>query len=266
MLRQLTGKDEAHCGLLLEGKQRVSYRTKVQPDGGVTRVRHYTYTVHTRKRTSRPRYPSPLCTNPSEESSHTTVINPEIAQIHSIDGESIPELHSTEYEFDPDEYRRWNTEYSFNYDACASVINHKCKKYATIDNSFLKQTAADLHGKVVWLFPPIDRAAAFIEHFESIRMQQPLYTFGVIILPRLTTPGAVYKSIVSKYKRVFTYPKGTYLFFRFNADTLQREAAAPTMVEYDIYFADEFALNTRCSRTHLGTARKKLVRYLGTVK
>ena len=30
---------------LLEGKQRVSYRTKVQPDGGVTRVRHYTYTV-----------------------------------------------------------------------------------------------------------------------------------------------------------------------------------------------------------------------------
>ena len=126
---------------LLEGKQRVSYRTKVQPDGGVTRVRHYTYIVHTRKRTSRPKYPSPLCTNPSEESSQT--VDPGIVQIHSVDGESIPELHSTEYEFDPDEYRRWNTEYSCNFDACASVFNHKCANYATIENSFLKQTAAD---------------------------------------------------------------------------------------------------------------------------
>ena len=82
---------------LLEGRQRVPYRTEVQPDGGVARVRHYTYTVHTRKRTkSRPRYPSPSCTNPTVESSQS--VNPEIAQIHSIDGESIPELlHSTEY-------------------------------------------------------------------------------------------------------------------------------------------------------------------------
>ena len=227
---------------ILEGKQRVSYRTETDSDGHTKRVQQYVYTVNSRRRVNRPRIPSPLRANPTVES--TSTVNPEVVRIQSIDDEEIPELHSTEYEFDPDEYRRWHEDHAFTFDACASVINHKCAAYASKDNSFLNHTAADLHGKVLWMFPPIDQAAAFIEHFESIRMQQPLYTAGVIILPRLTTPGAVYKSIVSKYKRIFTYPKGTYLFSRFNADTLQREAAAPTLVEYDLYLADEFALDS----------------------
>ena len=187
-----------------EGKLRTSYRPKVSPDGKVTRVVQFVYTISARR--TMPRKKS--------KSSHSCVKLPDSSYKTGIsfngDSEIIPGLYSDEYEFDANEYQKWHLDYKFNLDAAASIINHKCENYASKDKSFLDLSAEDLRNKSIWMFPPIERAKEFLLHYEAIRLQQPDTMMAVICLPRLVTPGADYKNLVKKYKCIHTYPAGTY--------------------------------------------------------
>ena len=217
-----------------EGKLRTSYRPKLSPDGKMTRVVQFVYTISARR--TMPRKKS--------KSSHSCVKLPDSSYKTGIsfngDSEIIPGLYSDEYEFDANEYQKWHLDYKFNLDAAASIINHKCENYASKDKSFLDLSAEDLRNKSIWMFPPIERAKEFLLHYEAIRLQQPDTMMAVICLPRLVTPGADYKNLVKKYKCIHTYPAGTYLFSKFVQDSPFERINIPTTCPYDLFLADEF--------------------------
>ena len=85
--------------------------------------------------------------------------------------------------------------------------------------------------------PPISQVNEFITHFEKIRTKQPNRTSAVVVLPRLKTPGTDYKVVISRYKKIYTYTKGTYLFNTYTS-TLEQESANPIQVPYDVFLAD----------------------------
>ena len=89
-------------------------------------------------------------------------------------------------------------------------------------------------------FPPIEQADDFIKHFENIRQEIPDEISCVIVIPRLVTPGALYKKVLSKYKCIHTYPSGTYLFSRPLDDSPFEKVEIPTNCQYDLYLADEW--------------------------
>jgi hypothetical protein len=202
-----------------EGKMRTSYRPKLAPDGTKTKMVHFVYNISARR--AKPlKYikSSHSCVKP--DTSYKTGIS-----INTLNGDIIPDLYSDEYEFDTSEYQKWHLDYKFNLDAAASVSNHKCVDYASKNKSFFDFTAKDLHNKSIWLFPPIELAKIFIQHFEAIRLQQPDSTMAVICLPRLITPGSNYKELVRKYKLIHSYPAGTYLFTNLSRILLLRKSA-----------------------------------------
>ena len=71
-----------------------------------------------------------------------------------------------------------------------------------------------VHNKPIWLFPPIELAKEFIQHFKAIRLQQPYSMMVVICLPRLITPGSNYKELVKKYKRILFLSRGNIPIFK----------------------------------------------------
>ena len=94
----------------------------------------------------------------------------------------------------------------------SSITN--VKKYSLKLNSFLLLNKNNLKNISIWLFPPIEQADKFITHFENMRQEIPNEISFVIVIPRLVTPGALYKRVLSKYKCIHAYPSGTYLFSR----------------------------------------------------
>jgi hypothetical protein len=146
--------------------------------------------------------------------------------------------------------KKWHLDYKFNLDAGASVSNHKCENYASKDKSFLDFTAKGLHNKSIWLFPPIELAKEFIQHFEAIRLQQPYYMMAVICLPRLVTPGSNYKELVKKYKLIHSYPAGTNLFSKYVEDSPFERIDIPSSCPYDLLLADEFISDRELQPLH----------------
>ena len=88
--------------------------------------------------------------------------------------------------------------------------------------------------------PPIEQADEFITHFETIRQEIPDEISCAIVIPRLVTPGALYKKVLSKYKCIHTSPSGTYLFIRPLDDSPFEKVAISTNCQYDLYLADEW--------------------------
>jgi len=154
-----------------------------------------------------------------------------------IDDVLLPELNSQEFIFDTHEYRRWHRIFDFKYDAAASVINAKCRNYSTKLMPFEMTTADDLKHKMIWIYPPTDKINSILNHFETLRQENPDSIAAVIILPCIVSAGTEYKSLLNKYKKIHTYPKGTYLLHKYNADTLDYEAVSPIDTEYDVYLA-----------------------------
>ena len=182
-----------------EGKIRTSYRPQISPNGDLSRMVHYVYTISSRRAKPRIRL-----------NSSTSCVKPDSGykpglSLNALNGEVIPDLYSDEYEFDANEYQKWHLDYRFNLDAAASITNHKCENYASKDKSFLDLSAKGLLNKSIWMFPPIELAKEFILYYEAIRLQQPESMMAVICLPRLMTPGADYTHLVKKYKCIHTY-------------------------------------------------------------
>ena len=218
---------------LLEGRLKQSYKMVPSKDGTTHRVMHHQYVVNgrlgKRSRTTHV-HPAEGCKNPIDSTASEG--------LNTLDSKPVPPLQSDEYVFDSDEYRRWRTMYRCNFDAAATALNHKCKHYATKDKSFTEMTANDLRDKMIWMFPPIARATEFLTHFENIRQQQPDLTSDVILLPRIIGPGNQYRHLLTKYRKLHTYNRGTYLFHVVDPDTLEISVAEPTTVLYDLYLAD----------------------------
>ena len=204
---------------ITEGKLRVSNRLQKQPDGTTNRVQ-FLYAVSHRTRACRTtrtpaELPSTDCVNTTDASNALTTSPP----VSTLDDEALPSLESDDYIFDASEYRRWHDMFAFNYDGAASHLNAKCKDFASKDKPFTSLSPQDLKNKTIWLCPPIAEATAIISHFETIRQAQPKITSAILVLPRITTPGAAYKNLLSKYVQLHTYYPGTYLFEKYDPDT-----------------------------------------------
>ena len=123
--------------------------------------------------------------------SNTNYLN----SVDVIDDVLLPELNSQEFIFDTHEYRRWHRIFDFKYDAAASVINAKCRNYSTKLMPFEMTTADDLKHKMIWIYPPTDKINSILNHFETLRQENPDSIAAVIILPRIVSTGTEYKSI-----------------------------------------------------------------------
>ncbi len=66
---------------------------------------------------------------------------------NALNGETIPDLYSDEYELDANEYKKWHLKYKFNLNADANITNHKCEDFASKDKSFLDLSVKDLYNK-----------------------------------------------------------------------------------------------------------------------
>jgi hypothetical protein len=115
-----------------EGRIRTSYRPRLSPDGTITKVVHYVYTISARRAMPWKKLKSSHFCVKLPDSSYKTGIS-----FNALYGEIIPDLYSDEYEVDANENQKWHLDYRFNLDAAASILNHKCDKYASKDKSFL---------------------------------------------------------------------------------------------------------------------------------
>ena len=202
---------------------RQSYRHVQTPQGTKERVIHYV--CHTVARTKNPRHYKPRSgiynAATASLSSQQNISRTQTEEIEMLDTQKLPNLASSEDIFDLNEYLVYHRKYDFNLDAAASAVSNKCKDYCSTANPFEALGPKDLENKTVWIFPPTDKANSIISHFEGIRRKQPTLTKGVIVIPKImNTPGIAYKSILSGYSKIHTYPKGTYLFKRYNEKTL----------------------------------------------
>ena len=223
-------------GRIIGSRVRQSYRHVMTPEGKKERIIHFVCTATTRKKL--PRNPSNPHNNRAKNLADSSKINSTITNTVDRTDDTLPELESTEYVFDQNEYRRWHQQFSFNYDAAANTVSHKCRDYSSLTNPFEKLGPADLENKMLWIFPPTDGLNSIISHFEKIRRMQPSLTQGVLIVPNVpNTPGATFKEILKGYKKIHSYPKGTYLFKKYNPETLEYDCAPPTTYEYDVYLA-----------------------------
>ena len=113
--------------------------------------------------------------------------------------------------FDRLEFQRLNEEYGpFTLDGAAAMYDAQVPNYCACDRPF---ETTDVKGQTVFLNPPFSKALEMLKHFESERQESPLDTRAVIILPQWTSKyAASYRRITDKYKRIHTYPTGTFLF------------------------------------------------------
>lgn len=99
-----------------------------------------------------------------------------------------------DWETPPDLFRKWNCEFHFTLDACATESNAKCKRFYTPEQNGLNQ---DWQGETVWCNPPYSPKkpgqAAWIEkcHDEA---QKP-GTVCVMLIPARTDTKAFHRYI-----------------------------------------------------------------------
>lgn len=114
--------------------------------------------------------------------------------------------------FDRNEFSRLNNLYGpVTLDACASSFDSVCPNFCSAENPF---TNASVTGETVFINPVYDESALpILEHFESQRQSSPYDTRAIIVLPRWASAiGKSWLPILKKYKRIHSYPAGTYLF------------------------------------------------------
>ena len=88
---------------------RTWYRPRLSPDGKITKVVHFVYTISARRAMPRKKLKSSHSCAKLPYSSYKAGIS-----FNALNGEIIPDLYSDEYEFDADEYQKWHLDYIFN--------------------------------------------------------------------------------------------------------------------------------------------------------
>ena len=137
--------------------------------------------------------------------------------------------------FDRGEFLRLNNAYGpFTLDACADdggstaqVHSH----YNSPSRCFLRANAAD-HS--VWLFPPVDQAAAFVRHYLECKQQAPTSTSAVIVVPASLAP--LMQQLGADLQLVKCYPAGTQLLWQLDAAGGARQVR-PTPFALHVYYS-----------------------------
>ena len=114
--------------------------------------------------------------------------------------------------FDVDEFRKLHTEYGpITLDAYALPTNSLCQTYCDNENPFLKH---EVKGETIFMCPmQSNDVLPMLQHFENVRMQHPLETRGIIVLPDIDhVDKKKWKVTLDKYQLIHQYPIGTYLF------------------------------------------------------
>jgi hypothetical protein len=84
-----------------EEKRRTSYRPRLSPDGKITKIVHFVYTISARRTMPRRK---PKSSNSCGKKPDNTY-NPDLS-FNALNGEIMPDLYSDEYEFDANEYKK----------------------------------------------------------------------------------------------------------------------------------------------------------------
>ena len=141
--------------------------------------------------------------------------------------------------FDMDEFNRLNYLYGpvtldANADAYTSVHDQYCN---ASDRPFMQENL--LH-QTIWLIPPFnDSAIERLNYFEEQRKLNPHEISALIVIPKWPDElGKKLQEHVRSYKRIQTYPAGTYLFKQYVAENDEYVTLGPTPWEVEVYLAD----------------------------
>ena len=109
--------------------------------------------------------------------------------------------------------------------------------YCSIDKPF---ETTDIRGHNIFFNPPFDeKALPMLKHLESTRQENPFSTRAIIILPRWKDSELAksWQPYLRKYKKIHTYPAGSYLFHTATEAT-KTLPMPPTTWDVDVYLAD----------------------------
>ena len=157
--------------------------------------------------------------------------------------------------FDQSEYNRLNYLYGpFTLDACASAFDTKCPKYGSTDDPFEQKT---IKGETIFFNPPYDeKVLPMLENFESQRQEHPYDTKAIMILPawKHSDLAKTWQPFLSKYKKVHTYPAGSYIFHT-AVDAVTTTPMGPTEWPVDVWLADSSVEERECISTEMTKLR-----------
>ena len=228
------------------GKRTETIRRVTDKDGAVKIIRCLTARTNTRtsqKFTNSTKTHWNLQKNTESDSDFDSK-NHKISRDLADSGHNIHNVCAkfTNLQFDLDEFTRLSNLYGpFTYEALASPSTSLVPTYSPTLEDLRKQ---DLKGHIMWVQVPEEHALSIIQYIEQYRARYPFDIRAIIVLPRRTdSTGKVLQSITKKYKRVHTYPPGTYLFNRVDLSTGQNENTSNriTIVPYDVFLLDHTA-------------------------
>ena len=149
------------------------------------------------------------------------------------------QYENTSLLFDIDEFKRLNYLYGpVTMDANASIHTSVHDNFCGANTQ--KFWTTDLAGQSVWLLPPFSEdAVKYITHFENERKKYPYELTGLLVIPKWSDRiGSQLQELVKYYKKIQTYPAGTYLFKQYDEKTQEYTSMEPIPFDIEVYYVD----------------------------
>ena len=221
----------------LDGPYRLSYASHCTANGVHVRVPLHTYRV-TRRITP----PRTQRTVPYGQSEMCTAVlvppgTPETEKNRTRDPTTYAQTYVPQV-FNRDEYVRLNHEYGLvSLDLYASPYSAVVPQYFT-DTDKLLQTP--LHGHTLWAdLTTCDRTHEILNYIESVRKDFPCDVRAIILVPQWgDSTYKQFRNILKKYRKIHTYPAGTYLHSAYCTQSDTLKPLPPTKYPIEVYLAD----------------------------
>ena len=148
-------------------------------------------------------------------------------------------MFSDSFVFDSNEFSRLNYLFGpITMDGSANVHTAVHSTFCSEQNPLYN---TNLRGHTIWFCPPFtEKIIPLLQYFESERQKYPYDIKAIIVLPRwYNTLGVQMQQCTNKYRKVHTYPSGTYLFSKIlDSSVGTMESLGPTKWPIDVYVAD----------------------------
>ena len=117
----------------------------------------------------------------------------------------------------------------YTVDACCDINGHNAHvstRFYTKDRSFLNTTPQDFDKDIIWMNPPYDDPAPFLEHYLKLKADNP--SIGLtVVLPRWK--GRPWRALLDRFKLIKQFPSRKQLFTKPKQPGLpERVAIGPT--------------------------------------